>query len=225
MHSSQSSFPFGAESIVRSTTASVTATATASLFLLPALVSSNHHLRHAHHSPHMTFDLEPPATDEGEGDEEPLEPLGVSSSSTSDLLLSFPTFSHNNFTTASSSSFDLFQDNSTSLIILNSSAVTTEVPPGHVTAKGVGTLYGIIVPLMISCCLVTCLVNLIIVASARWCRKPMSPTLYFSISLALADAYASFFLGLGLVINSLLPVVYGVDIPNKCFALTVEAFR
>lgn len=88
----------------------------------------------------------------------------------------------------------------------------------------IASLYAIIVPVMIFFCALTCIVNLVIVISARWCRKPMSPTLYYSISLALADAYASFILGVGLIINSLLPKVYGVKI-NQCLPLTVEAFR
>lgn len=88
-----------------------------------------------------------------------------------------------------------------------------------------GNLYASIVPVMLFFCVLAVLVNLLIVISARWCRKPMSPTLYFSISLALADAYAAFILATGLVINSLLPYVfsfYGVPI---CLSLVVEAFR
>jgi hypothetical protein len=103
---------------------------------------------------------------------------------------------------------------------LNSSSIIT-----NTVSSSQHNLYSIIVPLMIFMCVLTCLINLVIVLSARWCRKPMSPTLYFSISLALADAYASFILGLGLVINSLLPFVYEIQIKNKCYALTIEAFR
>jgi len=87
-----------------------------------------------------------------------------------------------------------------------------------------GTLYSTSVPVMLFFCALTLIVNLVIVLSARWCRKPMSPTLYFSISLALADAYASLVLGTGLLINSFLPV-YGIGLGEYCFQLTLEAFR
>ena len=87
------------------------------------------------------------------------------------------------------------------------------------------TIYTIVIPVMVGCCILTILVNLVIVVSARWCRKPMSPTLYFSISLALADAYASLVLGTGLVVNSYLPTVYDINITNECFQLTLEVLR
>jgi hypothetical protein len=86
-------------------------------------------------------------------------------------------------------------------------------------------LYAVAVPLLLISCLLTILVNLVIVLSARWTRKPMSPTLYFSISLALADAYASLILGTGLIVNSLLPALYGTMNSNLCLQLTLEAFR
>lgn len=87
-----------------------------------------------------------------------------------------------------------------------------------------GNLYATILPIMLFFCVLAVIVNLLIVISARWCRKPMSPTLYFSISLALADAYAAVVLAVGLVINSLLPVLFQYKLP-MCFSLVVEAFR
>ncbi|CAL8107367.1 unnamed protein product [Orchesella dallaii] len=88
-----------------------------------------------------------------------------------------------------------------------------------------GNIYATIIPVMLFFCVLAVLVNLIIVISARWCRKPMSPTLYFSISLALADAYAAFILATGLVINSLLPYVVKYNGVPMCLSLVVEAFR
>lgn len=85
--------------------------------------------------------------------------------------------------------------------------------------------YPILVPLMLLFCALSSIINLLIVFSVRWCRKPMTPTLYFSISLALADAFGSIVIGLGLIVNSLLPIVYGIFFENNCFQLTIEAFR
>ncbi|XP_035701614.1 uncharacterized protein LOC118433617 isoform X2 [Folsomia candida] len=118
-------------------------------------------------------------------------------------------------------------DNSTTFLLTNTTSIIgnatgttgTSGPPSFIAS-----LYAIIVPVMIFFCVLTCIVNLVIVISARWCRKPMSPTLYYSISLALADAYSSFILGVGLTINSLLPTVYKIKL-TECLSLTVEAFR
>lgn len=88
-------------------------------------------------------------------------------------------------------------------------------------------LYLYSIPPLLLFCLATVIVNTIIVISVRWIRRPLSPTLSFSVSLAAADAYASLVVGIGLVINSLLPV--GLGIPpgrnDACYALTLEAFR
>lgn len=120
--------------------------------------------------------------------------------------------------------FPISYDNSsllanTSISIIGNLTKTSVGPPSFIAS-----LYAIIVPVMIFFCALTCIVNLVIVLSARWCRKPMSPTLYYSISLALADAYASFILGVGLTINSLLPHVYNIQL-TECLSLTIEAFR
>ncbi|KAG8193405.1 hypothetical protein JTE90_009631 [Oedothorax gibbosus] len=68
--------------------------------------------------------------------------------------------------------------------------------------------------------------NLVIVYSVRWVRR-LSPTLYLSLSLAVADAYASLVIGIGLVINSLLPNVYGLNLGRfkDCYIQVLEAFR
>ncbi|XP_054710938.1 adrenocorticotropic hormone receptor-like [Uloborus diversus] len=88
-------------------------------------------------------------------------------------------------------------------------------------------LYRVVVPVMLTACVITLVFNLMIVFSVRWVRKTLSPTLYLSLSLAVADAYASLVLGIGLVVNSLLPIVYGVDLGpfNACYLLVLEAFR
>ncbi|XP_044733580.1 myrosinase 1-like [Chrysoperla carnea] len=57
-----------------------------------------------------------------------------------------------------------------------------------------------------------------------WIRRPVSPTLQISLSLAAADGVASFLLGFGLFLNSLLPQI--IDIQGlDCYQLTLETFR
>ncbi|GFQ80677.1 g_PROTEIN_RECEP_F1_2 domain-containing protein [Trichonephila clavata] len=87
-------------------------------------------------------------------------------------------------------------------------------------------LYQTVVPVMLTACFLSMLFNLVIVFSVKWVRR-LSPTLYLSLSLAVADAYASLVIGIGLVINSLLPTVYGMNLGlfNHCYILVLEAFR
>ncbi|XP_067140297.1 adrenocorticotropic hormone receptor-like [Centruroides vittatus] len=89
-------------------------------------------------------------------------------------------------------------------------------------------LYRVVVPMMLSACLLAAFLNILILLSAHWVRRSLSPTLYFSLSLALTDAYNSIILGTGLIINSLLPIVYSVYFMGsfyRCSALILEAFR
>ncbi|KAF8763763.1 Beta-4C adrenergic receptor like protein [Argiope bruennichi] len=88
-------------------------------------------------------------------------------------------------------------------------------------------LYRVVVPIMLIVCVLSLVFNLIILLSVRWVRKSLSPTLLLSLSLAVADAYASLVIGVGLVVNSLLPIVYGVDMGpfSNCYVLVLEAFR
>ncbi|GIY98264.1 g_PROTEIN_RECEP_F1_2 domain-containing protein [Caerostris extrusa] len=86
-------------------------------------------------------------------------------------------------------------------------------------------LYQTVVPVMLTACFLSMIFNLVIVFSVRWVRR-LSPTLYLSLSLSVADAYASLVIGIGLVINSLLPTVYGMNLGlfNNCYILVLEAF-
>ncbi|XP_054720435.1 melanocortin receptor 5-like [Uloborus diversus] len=88
-------------------------------------------------------------------------------------------------------------------------------------------LYRIVVPILLTACFLSFVFNLVIVCSVRWIRRRLSPTIYLSLSLAMADAFASLIIGIGLVINSLLPIVYGYSIRpmTLCFILFLEAFR
>lgn len=87
------------------------------------------------------------------------------------------------------------------------------------------TIYLITVPVMIFFCSVAAIINLTISLSARLVRRPLSPTMCFSISLAGADAYAASILGIGLLFNSLLPVGFQVETWHDCLSLAFEALR
>ncbi|CAM1314464.1 Uncharacterised protein r2_g2503 [Pycnogonum litorale] len=86
-------------------------------------------------------------------------------------------------------------------------------------------LYLVVVPVMLTVCLITILFNLLIFMSMKWVRRSISPTLCLNVSLALADAYASLIIGVGLIMNSLLPYGFGLQISNACYVIVLEAFR
>lgn len=67
-------------------------------------------------------------------------------------------------------------------------------------------LYG--TPPLIFFCAVSIAINIKILMSAGWIRRPLSPTLHISLSLAGADAFSSTALAIGLVMNSFIP--YGL---------------
>lgn len=69
-----------------------------------------------------------------------------------------------------------------------------------------GYSYSSAVPIVIIVfCVLTFIFNVFIVMSAHWMRRPLTPTMYFSLSLAAADAISSLNLGLGLVLNRYFP--------------------
>ena len=69
------------------------------------------------------------------------------------------------------------------------------------SAKNITDIYQTWTPVLIFFCALTFFVNVFIVIAARWMRRPLTPTMYFSLSLAAADAVASLTVGLGLVFN------------------------
>lgn len=69
------------------------------------------------------------------------------------------------------------------------------------STQTVTELYQIWTPVLIFFCALTFLVNVFIVVASRWMRRPLTPTMYFSLSLAAADAIASLTVGLGLVVH------------------------
>lgn len=72
---------------------------------------------------------------------------------------------------------------------------------GESSMKNVTEIYQIWAPVLIFFCALTFFVNVFIVVAARWMRRPLTPTMYFSLSLAAADAIASLTVGLGLVFH------------------------
>ncbi|GFS33979.1 g_PROTEIN_RECEP_F1_2 domain-containing protein [Trichonephila inaurata madagascariensis] len=107
---------------------------------------------------------------------------------------------------------------------MNSSTVKPIASGG---AQDLVELYKIVVPVLLAACCLSFLFNITMVCSVRCLRRKLSPTICLSLSLAMADAYASLVIGLGLFVNSLLPIVYGVQLGpmSFCFILSLEAFR
>ncbi|PNF33464.1 hypothetical protein B7P43_G03013 [Cryptotermes secundus] len=71
-------------------------------------------------------------------------------------------------------------------------------------------MYKYTVPALLIFCIISLAINVRILISIYWIRRPLSPTLHISLSLAGADAYTSLILATGLVVNSLLPVGLGI---------------
>ena len=76
-----------------------------------------------------------------------------------------------------------------------------QLVPTSSSAMNVTEIYQTWTPVLIFFCALTFFVNVFIVVAAKWMRRPLTPTMYFSLSLAAADAVASLTVGLGLVLN------------------------
>ncbi|CAN7942853.1 unnamed protein product [Ixodes pacificus] len=87
-------------------------------------------------------------------------------------------------------------------------------------------VYAFAVPVLLVGCSLAFVFNATILLSLRWLRRPMYPTLCFSLSLTFADALSAVLLGTGLLLNSYLPI-YGVSLGPKerCIVLVLEVFR
>lgn len=86
-------------------------------------------------------------------------------------------------------------------------------------------LYITFTPILILLCVFTIIFNIILLLSIIWIRRPLSPTLYISLSLAGTDLYTSFLLGLSFTLNSLLPEGFQVYLMTNCMSLGLEALR
>ncbi|XP_046997116.1 beta-3 adrenergic receptor-like [Schistocerca americana] len=91
-------------------------------------------------------------------------------------------------------------------------------------AVPVRLLYLYSVPALLLLCAASVAVNARVLVAARWLRRPLSPTLRISLSLAAADAFASTMFAAGLLLNSLLKAAAHQQV-NECLLLTVEALR
>ncbi|XP_031346455.1 beta-2 adrenergic receptor-like [Photinus pyralis] len=87
------------------------------------------------------------------------------------------------------------------------------------------SLYMFYIPPMLLFCLASIIINFRVLLAVHWIRRPLSPTLHISLSLAAADACTSALLGLGLLLNSYLPKVYGIEIASCLALLTIEMYR
>lgn len=87
-------------------------------------------------------------------------------------------------------------------------------------------VYSFAVPVLLVGCTLAFFFNATVLMSLRWLRRPMSPTLCFSLSLTFADALSAVLLGTGLLLNSYLPI-YGISLGSKerCIVLILEVFR
>ncbi|KAJ9584831.1 hypothetical protein L9F63_020828, partial [Diploptera punctata] len=86
-------------------------------------------------------------------------------------------------------------------------------------------MYQVVVPTLLIFCIISIAINIRILIAIYWIRRPLSPTLHISLSLAGADAYTSLVFGTGLVVNSLLPIGFDISFQNICFALFLETQR
>ncbi|OQR76737.1 adenosine receptor A2b-like [Tropilaelaps mercedesae] len=71
--------------------------------------------------------------------------------------------------------------------------------------------------------LISVFINLLVLFSAR-CIRTITPTIFFSLSLVAANAYAVITYTVSMAVNSYFPVVYEWS-PNICWALLLEVFR
>ncbi|GAB1863998.1 Trace amine-associated receptor 4-like [Camponotus japonicus] len=114
--------------------------------------------------------------------------------------------------------------NSTNVIINESTAQIANMSNQIDRIDDVLYLYG--VPLLIFFCVISVAVNIKVLISVFWIRRPISPTLYISLSLAGADAFSSSVLGIGLIMNSFIPNGLGIELKGvDCFLLVLEVVR
>ncbi|XP_070164540.1 adrenocorticotropic hormone receptor-like [Polyergus mexicanus] len=114
---------------------------------------------------------------------------------------------------------------STNMIIINESATySTNISNQSGNVDNVLYLYG--TPPLILFCVISIAVNIKVLISVFWIRRPLSPTLYISLSLAGADAFSSTALGIGLIMNSFIPNGLGIKLKGvDCFLLVLEVVR
>ncbi|XP_071540154.1 uncharacterized protein [Panulirus ornatus] len=85
--------------------------------------------------------------------------------------------------------------------------------------------YSVILPVIIAFTVSTCVVSGAVVCSAPWVKRPMSPTIRLSLSLAAANTLFSVTWLLCLVVNMYLPTVQGMFSIPICVRLSLEVLR
>lgn len=81
-----------------------------------------------------------------------------------------------------------------------------------------------IVCFLVLCCFVSLIINILILSSVCFIRTRVNNTLYISLSLAAADTFSLFFLGLGLFIFTLSTHWWG-KVEAPCWNLLLEGLR
>lgn len=113
---------------------------------------------------------------------------------------------------------------SMNVTMINESMQSINVSSQIGNVDGILYLYG--APPLILFCIISIVVNIKVLMSVFWIRRPLSPTLYISLSLAGADAFSSSVLGIGLVLNSFIPIGLGIKLKGMdCFLLVFEVVR
>lgn len=79
-------------------------------------------------------------------------------------------------------------------------------------------------PVIIAFCVTSGLVSCAVVSATPWVRRPMSPTVRLSLSLAAANTVFAASVSVALVVNMYLPSVYNIS-TGMCVRLTLEAVK
>ncbi|ROT85212.1 putative G-protein coupled octopamine receptor [Penaeus vannamei] len=85
-------------------------------------------------------------------------------------------------------------------------------------------VYPIMLPVIIAFCVTSGLVSCAVVSATPWVRRPMSPTVRLSLSLAAANTVFAASVSVALVVNMYLPSVYNIS-TGMCVRLTLEAVK
>ncbi|RWS27035.1 Trace amine-associated receptor 2-like protein [Leptotrombidium deliense] len=85
-------------------------------------------------------------------------------------------------------------------------------------------MYKYLCPPMFVTCALSVVINAVLYFVGRVKTRNKSPVLLLSLNLASTDAFASLFVGIGLVFNSYLPVVFNIHF-NRCPFLAFEIAR
>lgn len=88
------------------------------------------------------------------------------------------------------------------------------------------SLYKYFIPILFVGCLISVLLNALLVIIGNTKTISKSPILVLSLNLATTDCMASLFVGIGLLFNSYLPIVFDIDLGKaQCALLVIEIFR